>query len=156
MTSIDTQALDTTPGTVRILPVALATAVGAIAFNALGIFGDGTDGAEHSAGEFWVVSGLIAVATAVVFGLVVPRYAGRSAGVGLGLAIAGLLLLVPVFWSGLPAVLAAGGVVLGLASRRTRRSGVSTAAVAIGALAMIGYVAIYLLDWMATNNIAGM
>ncbi len=156
MSSIDTQALGTTSGTVRILPVALATAVGAIAFNALGIFGDGSDGAEYSGGEFWVISGLIAVATAVVFGLVVPRYAGRSAGVGLGLATAGLLLLVPAFWSGLPAVLGAGGVVLGVAARRTRRSGVATAAVAIGALAMIGYVAIYMLDWMATNNIAGM
>ena len=48
------------------------------------------------------------------------------------------------------------GLVLGLAARRTGRSGVATATVAIGALAMIGYVAIYLLDWMATNNIAGM
>jgi hypothetical protein len=67
-----------------------------------------------------------------------------------------LLLLVPAFWSGLPAVLGSGGLVLGLAARRTRRSGVATAAVAIGALAMIGYVAIYVLDWMATNNIAGM
>ena len=156
MSSIDTQPVETTNGTVRILPVALATAFGAIALNALGIFGDGTDGAEHSSGEFWVISGLIAVATAVVFGLVVPRYAGRSAGLGLGLATAGLLLLVPTFWSGLPAVLGSGGLVLGLAARRTRRSGVATAAVAIGALAMIGYVAIYLLDWMATNNIAGM
>ena len=156
MSSIDTQALGTTSGTVRILPVALATAVGAIAFNALGIFGDGSDGAEYSGGEFWVISGLIAVATAVVFGLVVHRSARRSAFVGLALAIAGLLLLVPAFWSGLPAVLGAGGVALGVAARRTRRSGVATAAVAIGALTLIGYVAIYLLDWMATNNIAGM
>ena len=156
MSSIDTQARDITSGTVRILPIALATAVGAIAFNALGIFGDGSDGAGHSSGEFWIISGLIAVATAVVFGLIVPRSAGRSAGVGLALAAAGLLLLVPVFWSGLPAVLGAGGVVLGVASRRTRRSGAATAAVAIGALVLIGYVAIYVLDWMATNNVVGM
>ena len=54
------------------------------------------------------------------------------------------------------AVLGSGGVVLGVAARRTRRSGVATAAVAIGALALIGYVVIYLLDWMATNNIADM
>jgi hypothetical protein len=156
MSSIDTQPLENTSGTVRTMPVALATAVGAIALNALGIFADGSDGAEHSPAEFWVISGLIVLATAVVFGLVVPRYAGRSAGVGLALATAGLLLLVPVFWSGLPAVLGSGGVVLGLASRRTRRSGAATAAVAVGALALIGYVAIYLLDWMATNNIAPM
>lgn len=148
--------LRTTTGTVGILPSALATVAGAIALNALGVFGDGTDGAEHSAGEFWFVSGVIAVSAAIVFGLVVPRYAGRSAGLGLGLAIAGLLLLVPAFWSGLPAVLGAGGVVLGIAARRVGRGGVATAAVAVGALALIGYVAIYVLDWMATNNIAGM
>jgi hypothetical protein len=65
MSSIDTQALDTTSGTVRILPVALATGIGAIAFNALGIFGDGRDGVGHSSGEFWIISGVIAVATAV-------------------------------------------------------------------------------------------
>ena len=156
MSSIDTQALDNTDGKVPVLPIALATAGGAIALNALGIFGDGTDGAQHSSGEFWVVSGVIAVATAVVFGLVVPRYYGRSAGVGLGLAIAGLLLLFPVFWSGLPAVLASGGLVLGVAARRTRPNRVATAAVAVGALALIGYLAIYVLDWMATNNIGGM
>ncbi len=75
---------------------------------------------------------------------------------GLGLAIAGLVMVL-VFWSGLTPPLAVGGMLLGAAARRTgRRPGLGGAAVAIGALALVGYVVIYGLDWMATNNIAGM
>ena len=49
------------------------------------------------------------------------------------------------------------GILLGSAARRTPEgAGKGIAAVAIGALALVGYVAIYISDWMATNNIAGM
>jgi hypothetical protein len=132
--------------------------LGTAAFIALGVFGDGTEGAEPSAREFLVIAGVSAVAVAVVFGLVVPRTlpGTKSAGVGLGLSIAGLLLVV-AFWSGLTPALAVGGMVLGAAARRSgRRTGMGGVAVAIGALAMLGYVAAWVTDWMATNNIAGM
>ena len=62
-----------------------------------------------------------------------------------------------VFWSGIGPLLAVSGILLGLAARRTPNgAGKGAVAVAIGALAMLGYVAIYVSDWMATNNIAGM
>jgi hypothetical protein len=139
-----------------LLPAAVF--LGTTAFTALGVFGDGTSGAEPDLGEFFVIVGVGAVAVAVVFGLVVPRTLGgtKSAGVGLGLSIAGLLLIV-AFWSGLTPTLAVGGMVLGAAARRSgRRTGMGGVAVAIGALAMLGYVSSYVGDWMATNNIAGM
>ena len=99
---------------------AAATVGGAIALNALGIFGDGTAGAEHSAGEFWIMTALILVAAALVFGIVVRRFAGtpRAGTAGLVLALLGVLLVVPAFWSGLPVVLGAGGLMLGLGERR--------------------------------------
>ena len=133
---------------------AAATVGGAIALNALGIFGDGTEGAEHSAGEFWIMTALI-LAAALVFGIVVRRFGGtpRAGTAGLVLAVLGALLVVPAFWSGLPVVLGAGGLLLGLDERReagaTRRG---SAAIAIGALAIVAYAAIYILDWMSTNG----
>jgi hypothetical protein len=146
----------TTP-TTPLVAAAAATLVAATFLNALGIFADGTDGADHSSGEFFVIVGVTAAAVAVVFGLVVPRAlrGNRTAGVGLGLAIGGLVLVL-AFWSGLTPPLAVGGMLLGSAARRSgRHAGVGGVAVAIGALALVGYVAIYALDWMATNNIAG-
>jgi hypothetical protein len=142
----------------RLFPLALGTFAGTTAFTALGTFVDGTDGAEHSTGDFLVIAGLTAVAVAVVFGLVVPRAraGSRAAGVGLGLSIAGMVLVL-AFWSGLTPALAVGGMVLGAGVRRSGRgTGAGAAAIAVGALALLGYVAIYVLDWMATNNIAGM
>jgi hypothetical protein len=138
--------------------LAAATFLGSVAFNALGTFGDGTEGSEHGWGEFVIVGGFSVVAVALVFGLAVPRLrSSRKAGaVGLTLAILGLLT-VPVFWAGVTPALAVGGLVLGGAARRTGRGGASgTAAVATAALALLGYVAIYVTDWMATNDILGM
>ena len=61
------------------------------------------------------------------------------------------------FWSGLPLVLAVGGLIVGAAARRTDvRATLGAVAMAVGALALVGYVAIYVVDWMSTNNIAGM
>jgi hypothetical protein len=141
------------------LPVAALTFLGTSAFTALGLFGDGTDGAEHDPVEFFVITGVTAVAIAIVFGLVVRRvqHGSRAAGVGLGLAVAGLVLVVLAFWSGLTPPLAVGGMLLGGAARRTgRRPTLGAVAIALGALALVGYVAIYALDWMSTNNIAGL
>ena len=62
-----------------------------------------------------------------------------------------------VFWSGIAPLLAVSGMLLGSAARRTGDGpGKGAAAVGLGALALLGYVAIYVSDWMATNNIAGM
>ena len=146
------------PTQTRLLPVAAGTFLGTCAFTALGVFGDGTDGATHAASDFFVIAGVTAVAVAVIFGAVVPRVerTARAAGVGLCLSLVGLLMVL-VFWSGLTPTLAVGGIVLGAAARRTgRRPGVGGVAIAVGALALVGYIAIYTLDWLSTHNIAGL
>ncbi len=134
--------------------------VGAVALNALGIWGDGTPNHEDDAlVSFVVVCGVIAVASGLVFGLFVPRALKRiaatgQAGVGaLVLSVLALLLVVPGYWTGLPPVLAAGGIVVGLAGRTATRSGMAIAAVVIGLLAVVADVAIYALDWMSTNGV---
>jgi len=153
-----TEVLGSTTTRGRFSPLAIGTVLGAIAFTALGVFGDGSTGADHDPGQFLAMSSVILVAAVVVLGVVVPRWENKptAAGVGLGLSIAGLLLVAPAFWSGLPVVLATGGLMLGGAARRKGRGGVATAAIVLGTLALVGYVAIYVGDWMATNNIAGM
>jgi hypothetical protein len=146
------------PG-LKLAPIAAATVVGTTAFNALGIYGDGSEhAAEHTTGEFLTIVGVTVVAAAVVFGVVVPRVqsSGRAAAVGLGLSIAGLVLVL-AFWSGLTPALAVGGLLLGAAARRSNvRPTMGAVAMALGALALVGYAAIYITDWMSTNNIAGM
>lgn len=145
-----------TPTETRLLPLAGGTFLGTCAVTALGVFGDGTEGATHAASDFFVIAGVAGAAIGIVFGLVVPRVQSgrRAAGVGLALSIAGLLM-VAVFWSGLTPPLAVGGIVLGAAARRTSaRPGVGSAAIAVGALALVGYVAIYALDWLSTHGIA--
>ncbi|HSF97251.1 MAG TPA: hypothetical protein VLA55_01060 [Ornithinibacter sp.] len=154
MTSTTTAPVPT-PTRTPLLPVAVGTFLGTCAFTALGVFGDGTEGATHSATDVLVVAAVAAVATGVIFGIVVPRVQSsrRAAGVGLGLSLVGLLM-VAVFWSGLTPALAAGGIVLGATARRAgQRPGMGGAAVAVGALALVGYVAIYALDWLSTHNI---
>jgi CBS domain containing-hemolysin-like protein len=146
-TALDTQ----TPG---ILRVALGTAAAAVGLNALGVYADGKGG-DASTAEFLVITGVIVVSTALIVGLLVPRVLGsaKAAVVGLVLALFAALF-VPVFWSGLTAAFAVGGVLLGLDARRTgARPGLGTAATVIGALAGMAYVASYIGDWMSTNGI---
>jgi len=143
---------------VPVAPAATATVVGTLAFTALGTFGDGTDGADHGVAEYLVIAGVVAAVAALMFLFVVPRalQSGRTANLGLGLAVASLPFVL-VFWSGIAPLLAVSGILLGLAARRTTDgAGKGVFAVGIGALALLGYVAIYVSDWMATNNIAGM
>ena len=146
-TSLDIQAP-------AIGPVALGTAAAAIGLNALGVYGDGTGG-EASTSEFLVITGVIVVASALVFGLLVPRLVDSTKAGGVGLVLAFFAaLFVPVFWSGLTPALAVGAILLGLGARRTgSRTGLGTAAVVIGALAGLADVAIYIGDWMNTNGI---
>ncbi len=159
MTSTSITSTHHTPLPVR--PAAVATVLGTLAFAAFGTFADGTKGtggASADAMELVVIGAFVVALAALMFALVVPRAlrSGRTANLGLGLAI-GSLPFVLVFWSGITPVLAVSGILLGSAARRTPEgAGKGVAAVAIGALALLGYVAIYVSDWMATNNIAGM
>ncbi len=148
----------TEPNTRSQLLPAAATVVGTLAFTALGAFGDGTEGAAHEPMEFLVMGVWIVALAAVMFLVVVPRSlaSGRTAALGLGLSIAALPCVL-VFWAGITPVLAVSGMLLGAAARRSGRgAGQGGVAMAVGALALLGYVAIYVSDWMATNNIAGM
>jgi hypothetical protein len=79
-----------------------------------------------------IVVVVLLVISAVLFFLIVPRGArsNRPAVGGLVCSILGLLLL-PVFWSGLPIVLGTAGVLLGRMERTTRR-GLALAAIIIG------------------------
>jgi len=156
MTSTQVSSTHNIP--VPVLPAAIATVLGTLAFIAFGTFSDGTDGANAEPMEFVVMGAVVVALAALMFLLVVPRAlrSGRTANLGLGLAIASLPFVL-VFWSGISPVLAVSGMLLGSAARRTGDGpGKGSAAVGLGALALLGYVAIYVSDWMATNNISGM
>lgn len=105
----------------------------------------------HHWGEIAIVLGILAVATPLVFGLFVPRALRKESagGTALGLSIPAVLVLIPAFWSGLPLVLGVAGLVVGNAGRRAPTgANKCIAAVVLGALAALGYVAIYLFDAM--------
>lgn len=109
----------------------------------------GTYGEEHPENrEFLIVLGFIAVAAAVVFGWIVPRGFRREAAGATALALSVLgLLTIAVFWSGLPPILAAGGLVLGWAGRNAQRGTfLCRAAVVVGALAIAADIAVYIQD----------
>ena len=58
------------------------------------------------------------------------------------------MLTVPVFWAGITPALGVGAIILGLSGDRRTLSRIG---VALGALALMGYVGTYVLDWMSTN-----
>jgi hypothetical protein len=97
-----------------------------------------------------VAGGLVVVCLLHVF-VVAPGLRRESAGGrALVLGVLAVLLIVPAFWSGLPMILGAGAALLGYAGRRAANgSGQATAAFVLGTLAMIGYVALYVIDWVA-------
>ncbi|SCG39704.1 hypothetical protein [Micromonospora inositola] len=138
----------------RVLPAAIGSAVLAIALIAVGVWGAGA--ADPDAWlEFLTMSALVVVAELAVFGWLVPRALRRRATgpTALALALPALLLTPFVFWTGLPAVLGTGGLVLGLAGARdARRRGLAVAATVISILALIGYVAVYVSDWLVNNG----
>jgi hypothetical protein len=87
---------------------------------------------------------MIAVGTAIVFGVVVPRAAAgdHAAGTALTLSLLGLLLAA-VYWSGVPPVLALGGAVL---ARRGTQTGLSRVAFGVGVLAVVADLAALIVD----------
>ena len=128
-----------------IAPVAIGAIALATVLAAVGTWA-GPD--EQGSREFLVICAVIAVAAAVVFGWLVPRGLEREAAgaTALTLSILGLVAVL-AFWSGLTPILAGGGALLGWAGRDADRGrAMSRAAIGIGAVAMIGYLAIYLAD----------
>jgi hypothetical protein len=129
-----------------VAPLAIATTLIAAA---------GTVYGAHDWREIIVVLPVMAVAAALVFGLVVPRALRKESagGTALGLAIPAVLLTLPAFWSGLPLILGVGGFVVGHAGRNARTgSGKCLTAVVLSALAVLGYLAIYITDGMIGGN----
>jgi hypothetical protein len=109
----------------------------------------------HDWGELLSIAGIVVVATVLVFALAVPRALRRESlgGPALALAIPGLVLALPAFWSGLPFILGVAGAFLGNAGRTRERGGnASLAALAIGVLAALGYLAIYIGDGVIGQN----
>ena len=125
---------------VAIGSIALATVLAAV--------GTWAGGDEQGTKEFLVVCAIIAVAAAVVFGWVVPRGLQREAAGATALILSILsFLTVAVFWSGLTPILAGGGALLCWAGRDADRGrGLSSAAIVIGALALVAYLVIYASD----------
>nr|MBA3367016.1 hypothetical protein [Actinomycetota bacterium] len=127
--------------------VALALA-GALA--SAGTIGE-RDG-DEGWGDLWPVLLIIAGATLVVFAFLVPRTIvnRRNAGIA-GLALSALAVAaVVVFWTGLPPILAIGGVVLGHEAWRRTEPGegrvLATGALVLGAGALVAYVIAALAD----------
>jgi hypothetical protein len=134
------------PRTRPITPIALGTVLVAAA---------GTVYGAHDWREIIVVAAVIAVSSAVVFGVVVRRALSRpsAGGTALALSVPAALLLLPAFWSGLPLVLGVAGAVVGDAGRNAREgSGKSIAGLVLGVLAVLGYLAIYIGDGIVAGN----
>jgi hypothetical protein len=151
MTTTSTTATDRDRARAALPAVATIAVVLAAALTAFGIWGDGTPGAEPQAREFLVICAFIGVAAALVLGWLVPRKLRRESapGAALTLSILGLVLVL-AFWSGLPPVLAAGGILLGWAGRRESR--VCQAALVVGVLAVGADIGVYVLEAMSTNG----
>lgn len=126
--------------------LAVFGAVDAAVLTAVGTFTDITGnepGADHQASDWFVCLGIIAVATAVVFGLVVRTAAAGNPGRrGVILGVLSVLT-VAVAWSGLPMVLAAGALACAFL-RKDRNGAFGPAGIAIlvdVALATVGAIA---------------
>ena len=105
-----------------------------------------------SAGEALSMVALdLLVAAALVPLVLLPGLrAERAGGRALVLGVLAVLLIVPAAWSGLPMILGAAAALLGYAGKRAPAgSGQATAAFVLGILAMVGYLAFYVSDWLA-------
>jgi hypothetical protein len=125
-----------------LLPIGIAAA---LVHAAIMIPGYNEDGTFETAG--WLVMGAISVVLAILlFQLVVPKGGGTAA---LVLSIVGLLSVL-AFWAMLTLPLAAAGIVTALRARdRGEGDGKTTAALAIGVVAVVALVVITVGDAMA-------
>jgi CBS domain containing-hemolysin-like protein len=136
-------------------PVAVLTTCVALGLDALGVWGDGTPGAEPETSQFLAVAGITVMSAVVVFGLLLPQllHLREAGGVALTLGLLALVT-VPVFWLGISGVLGVAAVLLGLRHRYDENRGThAKAGAAIGALATLVYVLMYLADWASTNSL---
>lgn len=132
--------------TKSVAPIGLLTGVVALFWTAFG---------AHDMRELLMMCAVAAVATVIVFGLIVPRVLRREStgGPALGMAIPAFLLALPAFWSGLPLILGAAATLTGNAGRTRVRGGkLSLAAMAVGILAILGYLFIYIGDGVVGGN----
>jgi len=130
-----------------VVPTGIATAVVSTIFTYLG---------AHDPGEYISMIALGLVSAAVVYGWVVPRALERSAApkTAMALSVIAALLTLPAFWTGLPLVLGAAGALVGYAGRgASKGSGLSIAALLIGALSVLGYLTIYIIDGIVMGNL---
>ncbi len=110
----------------------------------------------HDTTEALIEIGLQAVVAGLLFGVVVPRGLGHDSagGRGIAMAVIGLVLVVPAFWSGLPILLGVAAALLGYAGRRASQgSGQAVTSLVLGTLCVVAYVTIYVGDFVNTNVI---
>jgi len=132
-----------------VVPVAIAATVVPLALIAAWLL---RDGEVEDVGEILIICGFIAAAVGVVFGLVVPRTLGKESvgSVALTLSVLGAVSAV-VFWAGVTPALVAGGALLGWSGRDTSKGrNLSTAALVVGLVGLVAYVAIVIGDWNAS------
>ena len=123
----------------RRIPFAFGSFALSAVLTAVGTFrGDN----ENEWGSWLIVLAIAAVATAIVFWVVIPRIGNLDRG-ALILALVGALTII-VFWAGLPVVFAGGATLLALEARNRAATGLSTAALAIAALTVIAAVVLAL------------
>ena len=114
-TSSVTNDLTTAPSRTPLF-AALGVGISAV-LTAMGTFWDLTDneeGSNHDAGEYFIVLGIIAVAAAIVFGLVVRTAGAGNPGRRAAILAVVSVLSIAVFWAGLPMVLVSGVVACAL------------------------------------------
>jgi hypothetical protein len=117
MTSTTTE-MTTAPSRTPLL-AAFGVAASAV-LTAMGTFWDLTNNEssnEHDAGEYLVVLGIIAVAVAIVFGLVERNAGSGNPGRRAAILAVVSVLSIAVFWAGLPMVLVSGAVACALAEK---------------------------------------
>ncbi len=109
----------------------------------------------HDWAEIAVVTSTLVVVTALVYGLALPRALRRDdqGTAALSFSIPAVLLTMPAFWSGLPLVLGVAGILAGNAGRRAPTgSGKSIVGLALGAVAVLGYLAIFIGDGVIAGH----
>jgi hypothetical protein len=118
--------------------IGLFTGVVAVGMAIYAVYGD-SHADQTQKDSLWQIAALILVVTALVFGLLLPWAAKRwPENAGLIVSILGFLT-VAAFWSGLPIVLGGAGATLGMVGRErvAGKTGLATAAVAVGVIAVV-------------------
>lgn len=147
MNHVAAEAQRTEAGPARPRSVIWLAVIGLAVTTALTVYG------ADSRAELALVLPLIIVTVIGVYGFVLPRTLGRPSRGGTALLLSGIaiVVLLPAFWSGESFLLGAAGALLGSArtavsTESRRRSKRAIAAVILGLVAAVGYLAIYVLD----------